>query len=286
MTMNSIHVKHWSEFLTDAHQRDLYNAWWNPDSVGQWRQARLTAAACELLIGFRNHTWLTIGDGSGSDAWRLKSCGFTDVLATDLDDTVLAKSKEAGLIDKFQVENAEKLSFPDNAFDFVLCKEALHHMSRPYAAVYEMFRVARYGVVVIEPQDAWVDHPCAVDDPRPQYESVGNFVYTFSTRELEKIAYGLNILGVASKKMMDSYIPGSETALRVDGDPIWEATRNEVDELTRKFLAGQVTASYVQAAFFKHTVAPEVFDLLRQQNAGWRFTRTDTNPHLNGRPAF
>jgi ubiquinone/menaquinone biosynthesis C-methylase UbiE len=286
MTMNNIHEQHWSGFLTDNHLRGLYESWWNTETVSYWRATRLMEVVNELSIGFKQHTWLTIGDGAGYDAWRMKQAGFTDVLATDLDATVLAKSKACGYIDKYQVENAERLSFADNAFDFILCKEALHHMSRPYAAIYEMFRVARYGVILIEPQDAWIDFPCAVDEPRPQYEEVGNFVYNFSTRELEKIAYGLNIRGVASKKMMDVYIAGSETALCVDGDPIWESTRQGVDDLTQKLRAGHVTASYVQAAFFKHTVTPELFDLLKQHYPSWRFTRTDVNPHLNGQPAY
>jgi ubiquinone/menaquinone biosynthesis C-methylase UbiE len=286
MTMNNIHEKHWSEFMADAHHKSLYESWWTSESVGFWRQTRLMAVVNELLIGFRNHAWLTIGDGAGYDAWRLKLAGFGNVLATDLDDAVLARSKESGFIDKYQVENAERLSFPDNSFDFVLCKEALHHMSRPYAAIYEMFRVARYCVIVIEPQDPWVDFPCAVDETRPMYESVGNFVYQFSTRELEKIAYGLNIRGVASKKMMDAYIPGCETAVCVDGDPIWEQTRSKVDDLSHKLQTGATTASYIQGAFFKHTVAPELFDMLKQQNPTWRFLRTDGNPYLDGKPAY
>jgi ubiquinone/menaquinone biosynthesis C-methylase UbiE len=286
MTMNNIHEKHWAEFMANDHHRNLYDSWWTTESVGFWRGTRLMRVVNELSIGFRNHSWLTIGDGAGYDAWRMKLAGFTQVLATDLDTAVLAQSKAAGLIDAYQVENAEKLSFPDNSFDFVLCKEALHHMSRPYAAIYEMFRVARYGVLIIEPQDPWVDFPCATNETAPGYEEVGNFIYQFSRRELEKIAYGLNTRGLATWKMMDTYIPGSETARCVDGDPIWEATRNGVDDLTRKLQAGHVTASYIQAAFFKHTVAVELFELLQQHNPDWRFTRTDVNPYLGGRPAY
>lgn len=286
MSMNSIHEKHWSGFMENDHQRALYDAWWTTESVAYWRQTRLMAPVLGMLAGFRDRTWLTIGDGAGYDAWRMKLAGFGDVLATDLDDAVLARSKASGFIDKYQVENAERLSFADNSFDFILCKEALHHMSRPYAAIYEMFRVARYGVVVIEPQDAWVDFPCATYDTTPRYEEVGNFVYVFSTRELEKIAYGLNIRGLATTKMMDSYIPGSETALCVDGDPIWEETRRTVEDCERRLREGLSTASYIQGVFFKTPVAAELFDLLQAQNPGWRFRRTDTNPHLAGQPAF
>jgi SAM-dependent methyltransferase len=40
----------------------------------------------------------------------------------------------------FQKENAEQLSFEDESFDFVLCKEAYHHFPRPMIALYEMIR--------------------------------------------------------------------------------------------------------------------------------------------------
>jgi ubiquinone/menaquinone biosynthesis C-methylase UbiE len=286
MSMNDIHEKHWSDFMTDAHHRTLYDSWWTSASVGYWRQTRLYAAVFEIFSGLKNHSWLTVGDGAGYDGWRLIQAGFNDVLATDLDDTVLAETKEAGLIHRYGIENAEALSFADNSFDFILCKEALHHMSRPYAAIYEMFRVARYAVVVIEPQDPWGDHPCRVDETQPHYESVGNYVYQYSVRELEKIAYGLNIRGIATKKIMDVYTPGCEFATCVDGDPIWESTRTSVEQYTAAMHAGEVVASYVQGVFFKNTVTPELFEMLAQQHPDWRFIRTDTNPYLNGASAF
>lgn len=286
MTMNSIHEQHWAGFMADDFQRGLYESWWTTRSVAYWRQTRLMAPVLELLPGFHNKSWLTIGDGAGYDAWRMKLMGFNDVLATDLDATVLATSKAAGYIDRYQVENAERLSFADNSFDFILCKEALHHMSRPYAAIYEMFRVARYGVVIVEPQDAWIDLPCSNAVRTPRYEEVGNFVYTFSEREIEKIAYGLNIRGLAAKKIMDAYVPGCETAVCEDTDPIWVQTRDQVQEITRQYEQGLSTASYLLAAFFKGTVDPTLFDHLQAANPSWRFTRTDTNPHLAGSHAF
>ena len=104
------------------------------------------------------------------------------------------------------VENAESLSFEDEAFNFVLCKEAYHHFPRPMIALYEMLRVARKAVVLIEPFDRFVVSPlperawngakrlAAAAKGRPvgrparfQYESVGNFIYTISHRELEKV---------------------------------------------------------------------------------------------------
>lgn len=271
--------------MDDTHQRSLYDSWWNPGTVNYWRHTRLLSPVLEVLVGLREHSWLTIGDGAGTDAWRLLQAGFKEVLATDLDDTVLKQTQASGYIDRYQIENAEKLSFPDNSFDFILCKEALHHMSRPYLAIYEFFRVARYGVVVIEPQDPWIDWPCRTDPTSPHYEAVGNYVYQYSARELEKIAYGLNITGVATRHLVDVYLPGCEFAYCVDGDPVWKQTLEKVEQSTQAMKAGTVKPNYVQGVFFKNTVTPEVFDLLTRQSPDWRFLRTDGNPFLAGKSA-
>ncbi|MFZ2956813.1 MAG: class I SAM-dependent methyltransferase [Candidatus Ozemobacteraceae bacterium] len=285
MSMNQIHEKHWAEFMDDAHHRSLYNSWWTPGTVNYWRHTRLLAPVLNVMAGLKNFSWLTIGDGAGTDAWRLLQDGFKEVLATDLNDTVLNQTKESGHIKHFKIENAESLSFADNSFDFILCKETLHHMSRPYAAIYELFRVARYGFVIIEPQDPWIDWPCRIDVTSPHYEAVGNYVYQYSRRELEKIAYGLNTRGVATQFLVDIYLPGCEFAHCVDNDAIWIETRTKVEQATQAMKEGSIKPNYVQGIFFKNTVTPEVFDMLAKQHPDWSFVRTDTNPYLSGRGA-
>jgi ubiquinone/menaquinone biosynthesis C-methylase UbiE len=282
MSMNNLHEKHWSEFMEDAHHRSLYDSWWKPGTVNYWRHTQLLSPVLKVLSGLKNNTWLTVGDGAGMDAWRLLEAGFSEVLATDLDDSVLKRTKESGYITSYKIENAEALSFADNSFDFILCKEALHHMSRPYAAMYEFFRVARYGVVIIEPQDPWMDWPCRTDATQPHYESVGNYVYQFSNRDLEKIAYGLNIRGIATQKMIDIYIPNCEFAECKEGDTIWEQTLLKTAQAELAMREGSAKENYVQGIFFKNTVATELFDMLKNDNPAWRFLRTDTNPYLNG----
>ena len=47
--------------------------------------------------------------------------------------------------------DAENLPSDDRAYDIAVMKEALHHPPRPYIALHAMFRVAREGIVVIEP---------------------------------------------------------------------------------------------------------------------------------------
>ncbi len=281
--MVELHEKHWNGFLQDDRNRSLYESWWNADRVNFWRHTRLLSPVLEVLSAMKANSWLTIGDGSGTDAWMLLRAGFRSVLATDLDDTVLAETQRRGYIKNFKVENAEALGFADESFDFVLCKESLHHMNRPYAAIYEMLRVAKYGIVIIEPQDPWIDWPCRTDPTEPHYEAVGNYVYQFSARELEKVAYGMNIAGVATKSSVDVYIPDCEFALCTDTDPIWVETKKQVEKGEKAVEQGTAKPNYILGILFKNSVDQGLLQMLTKQHSDWIFKSTDTNPYL--RPA-
>jgi ubiquinone/menaquinone biosynthesis C-methylase UbiE len=280
MSMIEVHEKHWNTFMADDRQRALYESWWNADRVNFWRHTQLLAPVFEVLHSAKTCSWLTIGDGAGTDAWMMNQAGYGDVLATDLDDTVLKETHRRGHIKRFQIANAERLDLPDNSVDYILCKEALHHMSRPYAAIYDMLRVARFGVVIIEPQDPWVDWPCLTDVTKPHYEPVGNYVYQFSFREIEKIAYGMNMPGVFLRSLVDVYVDGCEFAYCVDSDPIWIETQQKLAESNKRVAEGAAKPNYVQAVLVKSCSADFDPETTRQRLPGWRFVKTDTNPHL------
>ena len=129
-------------------------SWKNKKTVDFWRHERMYSCLSPILSSYPSSSWLTVGDGRyGTDANYILSKGEKDVLATDISDTYLKIAYEEGFINKYKVENAEQLSFSNDSFDFVLCKESYHHFPRPMVALYEMIRVARKGVILIEPQD-------------------------------------------------------------------------------------------------------------------------------------
>ena len=150
-------------------------------------------------------------------------------------------------------------------------------MNRPYAAIYEILRVARYGVVIIEPQDPWIDWPCRTDATEPHYEDVGNYVYQFSVRELEKIAYGMNITGVATKSLVDIYIPDCEFAFCNDFDSIWIETQKRIKEGEKAIAQGLAKPNYILGILFKNSVDQGVLEMLSKQHSAWTFRSTDTN---------
>ena len=53
-------------------------------------------------------------------------------------------------------ENSECLTVASRSFDLVICKEGIHHLARPVLGVYEMLRIARDAILVIEPADTLI----------------------------------------------------------------------------------------------------------------------------------
>ncbi len=164
----------------------------------------------------KDERWLTVGDFSGIDAAYIKKKGgyavASDLSLKTLEETVLP----LGLIDECSLQNVEKMSFNDNSFDYVCCKEAYHHFPRPPLGFYEMIRVAKKGVIVIEPNDIGISYPILtlirnlLDrintgflktfwKNQYSYEVVGNYVYKISFREFEKMAVGLDLPMIAVK---------------------------------------------------------------------------------------
>ena len=144
-----LHKKHFEE--TSGAQ--LEN-WKRNDTVDYWRHERSYSLMNPLLAAYPEASWLTVGDGRyGTDAHYILGKGMKQVMASDISDTLLIEAKRDGFITDYRTENAEKMTFPDGHFDFVLCKEAYHHFPRPAIALYEMLRVAKKGVILIEPLD-------------------------------------------------------------------------------------------------------------------------------------
>jgi SAM-dependent methyltransferase len=162
----------------------------------------------------RENTWLTIGDHYGEEAhWLSSRC--KDVIAADINIDNLELAKEEGYITKYSHQNAEKMTFEDDSFDYVLCRESYHHFPRPYIAVYEMLRCAKKGAVISEPLDPLSKTSllltlCNLLDTkrnpvrstriwknRFSFETVGNYVYKVSPREFEKLAMGVGLPAIA-----------------------------------------------------------------------------------------
>ncbi|MBN8691003.1 MAG: class I SAM-dependent methyltransferase [Armatimonadetes bacterium] len=195
-------TSHYTDFENLIEEQDNYEK-----SLDKFRHLRMLEVCKVIHNHDKNSSWVTVGDGRfATDARTLIRFGAR-AIATDLDDTGLLIAHQAGFIEHVSKENAEHLSYESDQFDYALCKEAYHHFPRPQVAVHELLRVAKKAVVFIEPNDRQIPN-------RPldgvlfglgrfvakmmrrtsgihNYEAAGNYVYTMSAAEIEKIACGI-----------------------------------------------------------------------------------------------
>ena len=107
---------------------------------------RIAASHCNIL---------EVGCGQGTDGITL--CGLlrpgSRYTGVDISEVSLDRAQAAAVelgstlpvVPVFRVENAERLSFPDNHFDCVLSVGALHHSNNTEAAIAEVNRVLAPG---------------------------------------------------------------------------------------------------------------------------------------------
>ena len=235
------HDKCWQEILQGSSQSNVAQQWFDKNTLDYFRHISMVKPLQPLVDIGINDTWLTVGDGRyGLDAKKILDMGAKHVHATDFYDKLLAEGAKINAIPSFSQENAEDISFDNNSFDYVFCKESFHHFPRPFVALSEMFRVARKGVVLIEPRDMDIDRGTLFfvgniirfvlgrRVEKHAFESVGNYIYRLSEKEIEKFLLGVHHNHVAIKSINDVYFEGLEFVAR---PPV----TNQDKYLTRNF---------------------------------------------------
>lgn len=265
----------------------LPSAYTDPASIDHWRHVRMQSLICGLVEAMPQARWMTVGDGRyGSDAAYLQSIG-ADVLATSLTDERLEIAHQRGFITKYRVENAERLSCADGAFDFVFCKESYHHFPRPPVALYEMLRVARIGAVLIEPYD----NPGLLDplkrllkrllrgDASFDFEPAGNYIYRVNRAELERMMCAMGQRTLAIRGIND-FFHARLSHQRAGGFGLaWTLTRVGIavqNVLARLRLLGWGLCC---AVVFNGTPPPELLAALRTR--GFRVIELPRNPYID-----
>jgi len=290
------HPEEWEKILSDPELKTRGAAWLNLSSLDTWRHDRIRAPVMTIVEHNPEMSWITIGDGRyGTDANYLLRAGAKNVHCTDISDRLLRIGNNLGFINSFAAENAENLRALDNSFDWVYCKEALHHFPRPYIALHEMFRVARQGIVLTEPRDPLLEKSNIqiIKDllkrilGRPTYsfhefEEVGNYVYTVSEREQEKFLLGMHYTDCAFIGVNDSYAPGIE-AICMDTKDREEIKiiKKVKSSIRRKDLLCALKirkASLLISILFKDKPSDNLVQKLRSRD--WTVKSLPANPHL------
>jgi ubiquinone/menaquinone biosynthesis C-methylase UbiE len=289
------HKKQFALFAIGGQKETHGKTWLESETVDAWRHDRMYQSLNAVVGADPKATWLTIGDGRyGNDATCLLRQGC-DAVAADISDLLLKEAKDNGYISDYRTENAEALSCRNDEFDYVLCKEAYHHFPRPMLALYEMLRVARKGVFLIEPNDGFVNTTCRTllfgrmrrmpkallrrDCDWHVFEETGNYVFSISRREIEKVAVGLNYETVAFGGINDAYFIGVEHEKMSESGPLQRKIKRRIAiaNLLRKL--GLMDYTILAAVPFKLKPSDEMIRGLAVQ--GFEVRHLPMNPHIS-----
>ena len=301
--------QHMNDDAFNTERKDIHESWFRNDTVDFWRHKRMYQTIEPIAAFYPEKKWLTIGDGRyGLDANRLNAMFGIDVFPTDISQNMLEEGKERGIIKEYGVENAENLSFPDHSFDFVFCKESFHHFPRPIMALYEMIRVSKDGVILIEPNEKLTlippinmlkqlikvilkpifpkritsnKHFSITTNIHSAYEPSGNYIYSISRREFVKIAHGLNLRTVAWKGLNDHYIKGCEFERSDANNEVFTKLQqiiNKRDRLCKSFPAFH-DYDLITIVLFKQEIDPKLKASMEAD--GFTFAKPIRNPYLD-----
>jgi len=108
-----------------------------------------------LLVPFaeqKGRKVLEIGCGNGADGVMFARAG-AEYTGVDITNAAIQATRThfraIGLKGTFQIENAERLSFSDESFDFVYSHGVLHHTPRPDSAFAQLHRVLKPGAKAV-----------------------------------------------------------------------------------------------------------------------------------------
>lgn len=88
--------------------------------------------------------------GGNTDKNAMLEAGFKNVVVTNMAKKECFEPFEPYAYEEQDVEN---LTYCDEAFDFCIAHDGLHHCNSPHRAMLEMYRVSKLGFMAFEPRD-------------------------------------------------------------------------------------------------------------------------------------
>lgn len=138
------------ELARNAH-REYYARGGYPDDRLRWTVA-------EFLPECRGQRILEIGCGDGKLLSVLQTHNV--VFGVDASATGTERCAQKGVEAYCLDVSSEPLPFPDGAFDYLLALETLEHLTNPYFAMLEMWRVLKErGKLICSIPNPWTGHP-------------------------------------------------------------------------------------------------------------------------------
>ncbi len=151
------------------------------------------------------------GSGMISEYYAKKGAKVSGIdLSPEAVERAIIRSERYDFEAEFRIADSTNLPFPDNSFDIVSVHDGLHHLDNPKKAVEEMIRLAKKGVIMIEPAKALITELSILLGVSLRYEGA-DFVCRFKKDELTSWLKEFGIKKVLIKRYIMYYPhqPGS-----------------------------------------------------------------------------
>jgi SAM-dependent methyltransferase len=182
-----------------------------------------------LGLELAGRTVLEICAGSGMMSEKFARAGAI-VTATDFSPAAVMRARERArryrFFARFAVADAGKLPFTDRSFDVVAVHDGLHHLDNPEQAIREMGRIARRGVLIMDPANAALTRVAVRLGLAHDVEDAGNEVRRLEPAAVEQILRecGLGRIRWRRTLMYYPHQPGRWFRL-LSAPPIFAASR-------------------------------------------------------------
>ena len=169
---------------------------------------KFRAGFAVLGLSLTGRSVLEVCSGSGMLAEVLARHGAR-VTGIDVSPEAVGRARERarryGFRGDFHVADAEHLPFRNRSFDVVAVHDGLHHLDEPSRAVAEMGRVARDGVLILEPARAALTRVAIRLGWAEEVEEAGNLVRRLAVPEVRAWLSAMGFDQVAWRRTLMYY---------------------------------------------------------------------------------
>jgi ubiquinone/menaquinone biosynthesis C-methylase UbiE len=157
------------------------------------------------ILKFLNKDKSILVLGASSDEASLfHKLQFKKITLSNIDLAQLKGTKKYNF-NKIKIDFRNLFKIKNNSYDFVVVHASIHHTSRPHNIILEMYRIAKYGVLIIESNDSFIMRLSVKLNFSEDYElsalnentfvggvdgsNIPNYVYRWTEREIKKLFY-------------------------------------------------------------------------------------------------
>jgi len=143
--------------------------------------------------------------GASSDEGNLfHKLQFKKVTLSNLNLAQL-KGTEKYNFKKIKIDFRNLFKIKNNSYDYVVTHASIHHTSKPHNVLLEMYRIAKYGILIVESNDSFIMRLSVKLNFSEDFEksalnentyvggvdgtNIPNYVYRWTEREIKKLFY-------------------------------------------------------------------------------------------------